>query len=42
MSGTYTLSSTNTYTEARARYVMGKVYEDITSLMLTDLVTQER
>jgi hypothetical protein len=42
MSGTYTLSNTNTYTEARARYVMGKVYEDITSLMLTDLVTLER
>jgi hypothetical protein len=42
MSTTYTLSNTNTYTEARARYVIGKVYEDIMSLMLVELITLER
>jgi hypothetical protein len=42
MSTTYTLSNTNTYTEARARYVIGKVYEDITSLMLVGLITLDR
>lgn len=39
---TFTRSVTNTYTEARARYVMGKVYEDLVSLMLTGIITQER
>jgi len=41
MSDTYTNSATNTYTEARARYVMGKVYEDLVGLMTTGLITKE-
>jgi hypothetical protein len=42
MVGTQSISASNTYTEARARYVMGKVYEEITSMMLVGLITIER
>lgn len=41
MSDTYVNSATNTYTEARARYVMGKVYEDLIGLMTADLITKD-
>jgi hypothetical protein len=41
MSTTYTNSTTNTYTEARARYVMGKVYEDFIGLMTAEHITKE-
>lgn len=42
MTQAYTRSITDTYTEARARYVMGKVYEDLMSLMLAGLITKDR
>lgn len=41
MSDTYVNSATNTYTEARARYVMGKVYEDLMGLMMAGVITKE-
>ncbi|WP_338877275.1 hypothetical protein WBJ53_32840 (plasmid) [Spirosoma sp. SC4-14] len=42
MVGTYSQSDTNTYTESRANYVMGKVYEDTLNLYLAGLITKER
>lgn len=39
---TYTRSHTSTYTEARARYVMGKVKDDLYGLMNRSLITQKR
>jgi hypothetical protein len=40
--GTFTRSETNTYTEARARYVMGKVHEDLIGLTTRGLITIDR
>lgn len=42
MTGTYTRSITDTYTEARARHAMGKVYEVLMALMVADLITKDR
>lgn len=42
MSYTNTKSESTTYTEARAKYVMGKVYEDLLGLMNRGLITLER
>ncbi|CAL2105532.1 bacHORMA_1 domain-containing protein [Tenacibaculum sp. 190524A02b] len=39
---TYSRSQTTTYTEARARYVMGKVHEDLIGLMNRGLIDLER
>ena len=39
---TRTRTQTNTYTESRAHYVMGKAYEDFTSMYLADLITKEQ
>lgn len=41
MSNTYTRSVTDTYTEARARYVMGKAYDDILNLVWRGLITRD-
>ncbi len=41
MSFTTTRSVTDTYTEARARYVMGKVYDHLVSLYMTDIITKD-
>ena len=40
MTGTITLSVTDTYTEARANYVLGKVYEDLLAMYTTGLLTK--
>jgi hypothetical protein len=40
MIGTYTRSVSDTYTEARARYVMGKVYDHLVSLYLRGIITK--
>ena len=40
MVGTFTLSVTDTYTEARANYVLGKVYEDLLAMYTTGLLTK--
>ena len=40
MSDTYTNSITNTYSEARARYVLGKVYEVLMNILMADLITK--
>lgn len=40
MTGTYTRSVSDTYTEARARYVMGKVYDHLVSLYMRGLMTK--
>lgn len=40
MSNTYTNSISSTYSEARARYVLGKVYEVLMNLLMVDLVTK--
>jgi hypothetical protein len=40
MVGTYTRSVTDTYTEARARYVMGKVYDHLVSLYVRGIITK--
>lgn len=42
MSTTYTRSETDTYTEARARYVLGKVYEDMISLFQANFLTKAK
>ena len=42
MIGTYTRSVVDSYTEAKARYVMGKVYEDLMGLMAAGLITKDR
>ena len=42
MSHTYTQSITDTYTEARAKYVLGKVYEDMIALFQAGILTKER
>lgn len=39
---TYSRSQTSTYTEARARYVMGKVHEDLLGLMSRGLINLDR
>ncbi len=41
MSYTTTRSVTDTYTEARARYVMGKVYDHLVSLYTRGLITKD-
>jgi len=40
MSDTYTNSISNTYSEARGRYVLGKVYEVLMNLLMVDLITK--
>ena len=40
MTETYTRSVTDTYTEARARYVMGKVYDHLVNLYLRGIMTK--
>jgi hypothetical protein len=40
MIGTYTRSVSDTYTEARACYVMGKVYDHLVSLYLRGIMTK--
>jgi hypothetical protein len=42
MSNTFTRTETNTYTDARAYYVMGKVYENLIGLMSRGLITKTR
>ncbi|WP_419211630.1 hypothetical protein ACNR9Q_12895 [Maribacter sp. X9] len=42
MSTSYTRSESTTYTAARARYVMGKVHEDLLGLMNRGLVSLDR
>ena len=42
MIGTTTRSVTDTYTETRARYIIGKVYEDLIGLMSAGLITKDR
>ncbi|WP_422104481.1 hypothetical protein [Winogradskyella sp.] len=42
MSTSYTRSESSTYTEARARYVMNKVQEDLLGLMSRDLISLDR
>jgi|GEM_PF-1844275 len=42
MSTSYTRSESTTYTAARARYVMGKVQEDLLGLMNRGLINLER
>ncbi|SHG30805.1 HORMA-1 domain-containing protein [Flagellimonas flava] len=42
MSTSYTRSESTTYTAARARYVMGKVQEDLLGLMNRGLISLER
>lgn len=38
---TYTRSNTDTYSEARARYVMGKVYDHLVSLYMRGIITKD-
>lgn len=38
---TYTASNTDTYTIARAKYVLGKVYEDLIGLYQANLIKKE-
>lgn len=40
MIGTNTISQTTAYTEARARYVMDKIFEDFTALIIRGFATQ--
>ena len=42
MALSYTRSEASSYSEARARYVMGKVYEDLLGLTHRGLITKER
>jgi hypothetical protein len=42
MANTMTRSVSDTYSEARARYVMGKVYDHLVSLYLRGLITKDR
>ena len=42
MSTTYTSSITDTYTVARAKYVLGKVYEDLLAMYQANVITKER
>jgi hypothetical protein len=42
MSTTYTNSITDTYTVARAKYVLGKVYEDLLGLYQANVIRKER
>lgn len=42
MTETYTRSASDTYTEARARYVMGKVYDHLVNLYLIGFMTKIR
>lgn len=42
MTITYTNSVTETYTIARAKYVLGKVYEDLLALYQANIITKER
>ena len=39
---TYSQSQSGTYTEARANYVTGKIFEDLLNLMSTGLITKKR
>lgn len=39
---TNTSSQTGTYTESRANYVTGKVYEDLLNMMIVGIITKER
>ena len=41
MNGTITGTQTTTYTEARARYVIDKVFEDFTALIIRGFATQD-
>lgn len=40
MNNTGTITQTNTYTEARARYIMDKIFEDLTGLIIREFATQ--
>jgi len=40
MTTSYTRSTTSTYTQSRARYVLGKVYEDILNITLADVISK--
>ncbi len=40
MTGTYTRSVSDTYTETRARYVMGKVYDHLVNLYLRGIMSK--
>lgn len=42
MSSTYTRSYTSTYTEARARYVLEKAFEDLVGLFSHQVITKEK
>ncbi len=42
MSTTYTNSTTDTFTVARAKYVLGKVYEDLLAIYQANIITKER
>ena len=42
MYGTHSRSGTTTYTEARARYVNDKVYDDTQAMAIRGLITNER
>lgn len=41
MSSTYTTSETSTYTEARARYVLQKAWDDLIGLMCLEHISRE-
>lgn len=42
MTTTITRSSTNTYTESRANYVLGKVYEDTLAMYTAGILSKEK
>lgn len=42
MTTTYTNSVSDTYTIARAKYVLGKVYEDLLAIYQANIITKER
>lgn len=42
MSTTYTNSITDTFTIARAKYVLGKVYEDLLAMYQANIISKER
>ncbi len=41
MTGTYSVSESSTYTEARARYVLGKAYDDIVGLACVGAISAD-
>lgn len=41
MSGTYSASESSTYTEARARYVLDKAWDDIVGLFCQQIITKQ-